>query len=127
MSREKLAASILLVFALLLVAAGVFALRYGHAAAWRVPANQLPWVERTLAVAAAGSGTPRERIRRTTRPRLWHRRGQICVTLATHRADGGGSYQACYDRRNGQLVEEREYGPCLCAEPLTDRLWELVW
>ena len=127
MGGMKPAAAILLACALLVAGVGLFARSYSHAAAWRVPAEQRQWVERTLAVAAAGSNGNREDVRRTTRPRLWNRPGQTCVTLITHRADGGGSYQACYDRTNGHLVEEREYGPCLCPEPVTDRLWELVW
>ena len=127
MRGTKSVALIALVCTLAVAVAGLSALRYGHAAAWRLPADRQLWVERTLAVAAAGSGRTVEEFRRSTRPRLWHRPDQICVTLATHRSDGGGSYQACYDRRNNHLVEEREYGPCLCAEPLTDRLWELVW
>jgi hypothetical protein len=60
----------LLVFALLLAIGGVFALRYSHAVARRVPADQRPWVERTLDIAAAGSNRTREDIRRMTRPRL---------------------------------------------------------
>lgn len=127
MSRTKLAALILPACALLLAAFGAFALRYSHAAAWSVPADEQPWVERTLDVAAAGSGRTREDFRRTTRPRLRNRPGQICVTLASHRSDGGGTYQVCFDRSNGQVVEEREYGPVFGPTRIADPLWELVW
>jgi hypothetical protein len=127
MSRLKLAALILPSCALLLAALATFALRYSHAAAWRLPADRRDWVERTLDVAAAGSGRTREELRLTTRPRLWICPGQICVTLATHRSDGGGSYQVCFDRSDGQVVEEREYGSSFGPTRLADPLWELVW
>jgi hypothetical protein len=127
MSRLKLAASTLLACALLLAALAAFALRFSHSAAWRLPVEQWPWVERTLGVAAAGSGRTREEFRRTTRPRLWNRRGEICVALRSHRKHGDGSYQACFDRRSGHLVEERSHGSSFGPTPLADPLWELVW
>lgn len=127
MRGKKLTALILLAPALLLAALGVFALGYSHAAAWRLSADERPWVERTLDVASAGSSRSREEYRRTTRPRLVHRPGRICVILATHRSDGGGSYQVCFDRRNGHVVEEREYGSSFGPVRLADPLWRLVW
>ena len=127
MSRLKPAVLTLLTCALLLAALGTFALRYSHAAAWRLPPDQRPWVERTLDVAAAGSGRTREAVRQTTRPRLSHRPGEICVTLATHHSHGDGSYQVCFDRSNGRVVEERLYGSSFGPMRLADPLWELVW
>ena len=90
-------------------------------------ADERALVERTLAAAEAGTSRTREDFRRTTRPRLWHRPGQICVILAPHRSDGGGSYQACFDRSNGNLVEEREHGISFGPTRIGDTLWELVW
>lgn len=127
MSRMKLAALILLTCTLLLAAVGTFASRYSHAAAWRVSAGQRPWVERTLDVAAAGSGRTREDWRRTTRPRLWHRPGQLCVILRSHRHDIDGSYRVCFDRKTGQSLEERYFGHALGRSPMADPLWKLVW
>lgn len=127
MSSIKSVAGIFLCCALLLAALGAFALRYGHAAAWRLLPDQRPWVERTLDIAAAGTGITREELRRTTRPRLWHGSDRLCVVLATHRSDGGGSYQACFDRRNGHVVEERLYGPSFGPSRVADRFWERVW
>ncbi|HYI39442.1 MAG TPA: hypothetical protein VE053_03900 [Allosphingosinicella sp.] len=118
---------ILLACALLLAAFGIFALCFSHAAAWRLPAEDRPWVERTLDVAAAGTNTTREDVRRTTRPRLWHGSDRLCVILATHRSDGGGNYQACFDRKNGHLIEERLDGSSFGPSRIADPLWELVW
>ena len=119
--------AIALACALALAAAGLYALRYSHAAAWRLPADERLWVERTLAVAAASSGRTAEEVRRTTRPRLWRHSGRLCVLLATHYRYADGSFRACYDERDGRVVEEREYGSTFGSTPLTDPLWELVW
>lgn len=124
---KRPAIALALALALALAASALFALRYSHAAAWRLSDEERVWVERTLAAATEMSGTTREELERTTRPRLWNRPGELCVSLLTHRSDGGGSHQACFDRESGHLVEQREYGGCLCAEPLTDPLWALVW
>lgn len=127
MSRLKFATLILLAGALFIAGFGAFALRYSHAAAWRVPADQRPWVDRTLDAAAAFSNRTREDFRRTTRPRLWRSPDRICVILASHRAGGGGSYHACFEPKNGHLIEEREYGEPLGPARFADPLWERVW
>jgi hypothetical protein len=126
--RKPKRPAILLACALALAAAAcLYALRYSHAAAWRLSAAERAWVERTLDVAVASAGRTREEFRRTTRPRLWRHSGRLCVLLATHHRHADGSFRACYDERDGRLVEEREYGPTFGSTPLTDPLWELVW
>jgi hypothetical protein len=123
----KPATWVLLACALLLAPFGAFALRFSHAAAWRLRADQRPWVERTLDVAAAGSNGTREDWRRTTRPHLWHGPGRLCVILRTHRKYPDGSYQVCFDRKKGDVVEERYFGSSFGSSPIADPLWELVW
>jgi hypothetical protein len=128
MPRLKRPAILLATASLILAAAsGLFAVEYSHAAAWRLAPEERLWVDRTLDVAAAGTNSTREEVRRTTRPRLRHDADRLCVILATHRADGGGSYQACFDRKNGQLIEERLYGSSFGPARMADPLWELVW
>jgi hypothetical protein len=127
MRKTKPAALAVPAFALLIAAFGIYALRFSHAAAWRLPAEDRPWVDRTLDAAAAVSGRTREELRRTTRPRLWNRPGQVCVMLRSHRKHGDGSYSACFDRRTGDVVEERELGSSFGPRPIADPLWELIW
>lgn len=127
--RGRKRAAIALAGALLLVAAAfaLFHLRYSHAAAWRLAPRDRPWVERTLAAAESLSGRSRDELMRTRRPRLWHRPGRTCVSLVTHRRNGDGSYHACFDARDGRLVEQRDDLCTFGLTPLTDRLWKMVW
>lgn len=127
MSKAKPALWILLACAMLLAALGLLSLHYGHAAAWRLPADQRLWVERTLDIAAAGTNGTREGWRRATRPRLWSRPDRLCVILRSHRKHPDGSYQVCFDRKTGRSVEERLYGPTFGSSQMADPLWELVW
>jgi hypothetical protein len=98
-----------------------------HEAAWRVPPGQESYVDRALTGAAAAFGTSREEYRRLTRPRVDQDRRLTCVTLATHRDDGGGSYSGCYDSRTNALISERASGIPFGVEGLWNRYGHRVW
>jgi hypothetical protein len=109
----------------MLVAYPVF---LSHDAAWRsVPAADKPYVERALAGAAEAFGGTPEAYKRHTRPRLWRRPGQACVTLASPYRGGQGSYQACYARGDGAPQWERATICSFGATPLSDYVWEWIW
>ena len=100
---------------------------YRHSAAWRVPPEHQPHVDRALAGAAEMLGVSSEDYRRITRPRVERDRLRTCVTLATYRSDRGGSYMRCHDNRTGAVILERGLGIPFGAEGLWDRFGHLVW
>lgn len=128
MPRLKRPVVILAAACLVLAAAfAVFQLRYSHAAAWRLAAEERIWVDRALAAATGGPGRTRDDFERTTRPILWHPPGQTCVGLMSHRRYADGSYIACFDDKGPRPVSEREIGSTFGRQPLTDPLWALIW
>lgn len=100
---------------------------YRHAAAWRVPAHQQSLVDRTLKARSAASGVSPEEYRGFTRPRVSYDRHQTCVTLRSHRNDGGGSYSRCYHNRTGALLSEAEMGIPFGRESLWNRFGAALW
>jgi hypothetical protein len=100
---------------------------YRHAVAWRVPAEDQPFVDQALASGALAFGATPEEYIRVTRPRIDRDGFRTCVTLATHRSDGGGSYIGCYDNRNGSFLSDRIKGMPFGAERLWDRFGHWVW
>jgi hypothetical protein len=117
--------------ALLFAALLVFHLRYSHAAAWRVPAAQRPFVDRAVTAAAADSGRTEQEIRRTTRPFVHRHMDQVCVMLRSSWVWGDGSGEVCADARDGRLVSRRLSGPTFGSPSLwhrfKDRFWAMVW
>lgn len=99
---------------------------FRHAAAWRMPPEHTPYVDRALTRAAAAHGSSREAYRRMTRPRVDQDQRQTCVTLATHLKDEGG-YRGCYDSQTGAIISEQAPGYSFRAERLWDRLGPWLW
>ena len=98
-----------------------------HAAAWRVAPESQKFVDLAVVRGAPGFGMRAEEYRRITRPRIVRRGALTCVTLATHRTDGGGSYTGCFEIKTGSIVTERFSGISFGRERLWDRLGHLVW
>jgi len=65
------------------LALGLFHLRFSHAAAWRLSAEERPYVDRAVAGAARELRTSPEDIRRTTRPFVRRHPDRVCVRLRT--------------------------------------------
>ena len=125
MSRLRRTGAFLLA-AILLASLVPLSQPYRHAAAWRNPPENMPYVDRALTRAAAVHGTSREAYRRMTRPHVDQDRRQICVTLATHLKDEG-SYRGCYDSRTGAFISEQVTGYSFRGERLWDRLGPWLW
>ena len=98
-----------------------------HTVAWRVPSGYENYMDRALTAGAAAFAMSREEYRRSTRPQISRDRHQICVTLATHRSDSGGSHTSCYDNQTGALIFERTTSGSFGAEGLWDRYGGWVW
>jgi hypothetical protein len=122
MRKTKPAALAVPAFALLIAAFGIYALRFSHAAAWRLPAEDRPWVERTLDAAAAVSApnprrtpanhpsafveSPRPSLRHAARPSQEWRRQLQCLLRPKDRG-----------RRRGKGAWS-SFGPRPIADPL---------
>jgi hypothetical protein len=116
-----------LIGAMLLLAALVpLSQPYRHAAAWRVAPRHQIVVDKALAGAAAAFETSPQDYKRLTRPSVEELKSTICVTLADYRRDGSGSFQGCYDRRNGTLASQRAVVCAFGGRGLVGRLWEAV-
>jgi hypothetical protein len=109
------------------LALAVFHLRYSHAAAWRLPAGERPYVDRAVAAAAREFRTSPEDIRRTTRPFVRQLPDRVCVRLRTGGTWPDGSYEACHARRDGRLLSTRSMGPTFGNQSLLHRLKDLFW
>jgi hypothetical protein len=53
--------------------------------------------------------------------------GRTCVTLATHRDDGGGSYTGCFDIQTGAVISEVARGMPFGDDGLWDRFGQWLW
>lgn len=126
--RRVLASRIVMFIAsgLLLAALIPLSQPYRHSSAWQVAAEHVPSVERALRRGSENFGMSPEAYRRHTRPRIERIGRQTCISLVTHRSDGGGSYIACYDR-HGSMVSERALGVSFGAEAPWDRFGQWVW
>ena len=100
---------------------------FRHAAAWQVPAERGPYVDRALTDGAAAFGTTREQYRRITRPRVHQGQHQTCVTLATNFSDGDGSFRGCYDRQTGAFISSRAQGFSFRGGRLWDYVGPWLW
>jgi hypothetical protein len=100
---------------------------YRHEGAWRVSPEHLTNVNRALIGGAAAFGLSPEEYRRITRPRVDRDQRRTCVTLATHRSDGGGSYRGCYDSRTGAVISEVARGVPFGDEGLWNRFGQWLW
>lgn len=113
------------------LALGVFHLRYSHAAAWRLPAEDRPYVDRAVTGAALEFRTSPEDIRRTTRPFVRQLPDRVCVLLRTSGTWADGSYEACHARRGGRLLSTRSvvstFGDPSLLRRLEDLFWSLIW
>lgn len=98
-----------------------------HEAAWRVLPDDERYVDRALTGGAAFFGLSRDDYRRITRPHVVREQDRTCVTLETHRSDGGGSYTGCFDIQTGDFVSEVARGGSFGGESLWDRFGPWYW
>ena len=112
-------------------ALAIFQLRYSHAAAWRLSADDQAHVTRALAAAEADMPMTRDEIQLTTRPFVRRYPDHVCVTLRTATVRPDGTYEACFARATGEFVSSRLSGPSFGGPPLWDRVKDafsaLVW
>ena len=65
------------------------------------------WIDRAVRANAKGFGESPEQVRRRTFPIVLHLDRQVCVELRSTLANGTATSLSCYDRRTGQLTEQR--------------------
>lgn len=102
-----------LALSLLLAALLAYAFLWPRAAWLFVSARDRPVVERALAGAASSfSDMGPEDWRWTARPAVIRSAGRVCVLIVAWRGTafhGRSGYKACYDERNGEVIEERAW------------------